>query len=143
MLAPVTGAEQRVEADGPSDRDRGGGADRPRVGRHGHDHEHEERGHDGLVDERAAGADARHGGSQRGGLIRPDRDQQRRAEDPAHALRPDIRKGVPRREWRDRTNATVTAGLMCAPDRCPVAYTMTVMISPKTSATPTLPSAPS
>ena len=38
-------------------------------------------------------------------------------------------------------NAIVTEGLICAPERCPVAWTMTLMISPNTRLIPTEPSA--
>jgi len=39
-------------------------------------------------------------------------------------------------------NAAVTAGLKCAPDRCPTAAIMTMMTNPKLAATPTWTKAP-
>ncbi len=91
-------AEKRVEPDGPADRDRCGRADRPSIGSDGHDHEHQEGGQDDLVDEGAADSDARDGGAEVSGLVRPDRKQEQRAEHRSGQLCGDVAGRVAQRE---------------------------------------------
>ena len=88
----------RREADRGGDRERGGRADRARVGGDAHDHEHQQRGQDELDHECATGGDARHRGAQIGRMTGPDDEQQQACEQCADELRRDVRAEVSRRE---------------------------------------------
>ena len=72
----------------------------------------------------------------------PDGEQQHRPGSSAGELRADVGARIPGREVAREDKRDRTAGLMCAPDRCP-SRRPDLIISPKTRLTPTTPSAPS
>ena len=115
-------AEQRVEPDGAADRDRGGGADGARVGGDGDDHEHQERA-SGRSRRRARCRSPTLGtvAPRCAGCVGPGGEQDAAPASVAPASCAATYASASRGgKCRVSVNAIVTAGLMCAPERCPV-----------------------
>ena len=97
------------------------GADRARVGGHGHDHEHQERGEDQLVDERAAGGDARHGRAEVGRLVGQTASSTSAATVAPRSWAPMYASGLARREVAGQREGDRHGGVDVRAERWPVA----------------------